>query len=149
MSKFKLYLLDTGLFVAMLFNNGTNEYEDIYNKLLSNSINTNLGYLYENVVAQMLVAESKKLFYYTWKKPNSIHHFEIDFLYTSKSKVIPLEVKSNSIHNHKSIDEFKKKYSKICGPMYLISAKDYCKSDNLTNIPYYLFPLLLSDKKKS
>ncbi len=147
MSKFKLYLLDTGLFVTMLFNNGTNEYEDIYKKLLSNNMNLNLGYLYENVVSQMLVAEDKKLFYHTWNKPDSTHNFEIDFLYTSKSKVIPLEVKSSSIHNHESIDEFKRKYSKICGPQYLISSKDYFKTENLTNIPYYLFPLLLNDKK--
>ncbi len=147
MNKFKLYLLDTGLFVTMLFNNGTTEYEDVYNKLLSNNLNLNLGYLYENMISQMLVAEKKKLFYYTWQKPNSAHHYEIDFLYIDKTKVVPLEVKSNSIQHHESIDEFKKKHSNICGFRYLISSKDYKKDNDLINIPYYLVPLLLNDKK--
>ena len=147
LNKFKLYLLDTGLFVTMLFNNGTSDYEDIYKKLLSNDLNLNLGYLYENMVAQMLVANKKQLYYYTWPKENSTQNYEIDFIYSKKGKIIPLEVKSKKTNNHESIDKFKEKYSKICGQRYLISSKDYKRNDDLTNIPYYSLPFLLEDKE--
>ena len=145
LDKFKLYVLDTGLFVTMLFNNGTKDYEDIYAKLLSDKISLNLGYLYENLAAQMLVAANKNLYYYCWKKKNSNHQYEIDFLFIHKNKVAPLEVKSNSIRFHDSIDEFKNKYSKLCGQRYILSTKDYKRSDDLTNIPFYLLSFLLND----
>lgn len=146
MNKFKLYLSDTGLFVTMLFNNGNKDYEDIYKKLLSNDLNLNLGYLYENMISQMLIANGKKLYYFTWPtKKDSSTNYEIDFLYAKKGKVIPLEVKSNRIAKHESIDAFKENYSKICGQRYLLSSKDYKRDDDLTNLPYYLFPFLLEE----
>ncbi len=143
LNKFRLYLADTGLFVSMLFNNGTNDYEDIYSKLLSNGLNLNLGYLYENAVSQMLVGANCPLYYHTFPKKNSTQHYEIDFLYYRKGKISPLEVKSNKINNHESIDAFKERYSKICGERYLISSKDYKKVDDLINLPYYLLPFYL------
>ncbi len=145
LDKFKMYLLDTGLFVTMLFNSGLHECEDIYSKLLSNDLNLNLGYLYENMISQMMVAEGRKLFYHTWAKKDSSHHYEIDFLFASKGKVTPLEVKSNKIVPHASIDAFKEKYSKVCGQRYLVSSKDYRRMDDLINLPYYLFPTFLKN----
>lgn len=146
MSTFKLYLFDTGLFVTMLFNNGAGEYESIYKKLLSDKIALNLSYLYENMISQMLVASKRKLYYYSWRKKNSTHSYEIDFLYCNKGKITPLEIKSSKITNHESIDKFKEKYSSICGQRYLISAKDYRKMNDLINLPYYLFPSLMNDE---
>lgn len=51
----------------------------IYNKLLSDKLDVNLGYVYENVVAQMLIAKGNNLFYYTMKSETSNHLYEIDF----------------------------------------------------------------------
>ena len=41
---------------------------DIYAKLLSNKLPANLGYLYENLVAQMIAASGRELYYHTWGK---------------------------------------------------------------------------------
>ena len=41
---------------------------DIYAKLLSDKLPSNLGYLYENLMAQMIVASGRELYYHTWKK---------------------------------------------------------------------------------
>ncbi len=142
LNKFKMYLLDTGLFVTMLFNDKSGGCQDIYSKLLSNDLSTNLGYLYENAIAQMLVAEGRDLYYYVWPADHSNKKYKIDFLCVKNGKVIPVEVKSNRIKEHTSIDAFKKKYRKICGERYLFSAKDYRQMDDLVNLPYYLVPFL-------
>lgn len=72
-------------------------YKDIYLKLLSDKLNINPDYLFENIVAQMITASKRNLYYHTWQKKESTHHYEIDFLFSKKGKIVPLEIKSNSI----------------------------------------------------
>ena len=145
MDCFKLYLSDIGLFTTMLFNDSQNGIEDIYKKLLSDTLPADLGYLYENVVAQAIRASGRDLYYHTWEKVGSTHSFEIDFLITSKNKVIPIEVKSSAIRNHKSIDDFEIKYSKYVGERYLLSQKDVGKIGTLKLKPIYMILFLLKD----
>lgn len=145
MDCFKLYLSDIGLFTTMLFNDSQNGIEDIYKKLLSDTIPADLGYLYENVVAQAIRASGRELYYHTWKKEGSTHSYEIDFLLTSKNKVIPIEVKSSAIKNHKSIDNFAMKYSKYVGERYLLSQKDVGNIGTLKLKPLYMILNLLND----
>ena len=142
---FKLYLSDIGLFTTMLFNDSQNGIADIYQKLLSDSLPADLGYLYENVVAQTIKASGRELYYHTWRKEGSTHSFEIDFLITSKNKIIPIEVKSSAVKNHKSIDAFEKKYSKYVGERYLLSQKDVGKEGTLKQRPIYMTLFLLKD----
>ena len=85
--KFRLYIADTGLLVTMLFGKSMGSQPDIYNKLLSDKLDADLVYLYENVAAQMLTACERKLCYHTWKKENSSHFYEIDFLITLQEKI--------------------------------------------------------------
>lgn len=145
MKCFKLYLSDIGLFTTMLFNDTQNGIADIYRKLLSDALSADLGYLYENVVAQSIKASGRDLYYHTWKKEGSTHSFEVDFLVTSKNKVIPMEVKSSAVKNHKSIDAFEKKYSKYVGERYLLSQKDVGKVGTLKLKPVYMIGFLLKD----
>ena len=145
LTNFKLYVGDTGLFVSMLFNSETKEHTDIYKKLISNTLDTNLGYLYENAVAQIIVANHRKLYYYIFPKENSSHNYAIDFLLNFKGKITPLEIKSSKINRHESIDAFALKFSKFVGQKYLISMKDYIKKGDLINLPLYLFPFLLEN----
>ncbi len=142
---FKLYLSDIGLFTTMLFNDSENGVEDIYRKLLSDKLPADLGYLYENVVAQMIKASGRDLYYHTWKKKESTHSYEIDFLITSKNKVIPIEVKSSAVKNHESIDQFEKKYSKQIAQRYLFSQKDVGKIGTLHLKPIYMIPFFLKN----
>ncbi len=146
--KFKLYMADTGLLTTMLFGDASGMQSDIYKKLLSDKLEADLGYLYENVVAQMLTANEKDLYYHTWRKKNSTHSYEIDFLITRQNKIIPIEVKSSATKNHKSILAFAKKYSKYVGRQYLFSQKDVSREENLELKPIYMFPFLITNETR-
>lgn len=145
MNCFKLYLSDIGLFTTMLFNDSEYGIEDIYRKLLSDKLPADLGYLYENVVAQMIKASGRDLYYHTWRKKDSTHSYEIDFLIISKNKVVPIEVKSSAVKNHESIDKFEEKYSGQVGERYLLSQKDVGKIGTLKLKPIYMTPFLLKN----
>ena len=110
MNQFKLFCLDTGLFVTLAFMDSDFTDNTIYNKLLNNKLSTNLGYVFENVVAQLLVANGKKLFYHSWPTETDKRNYEIDFLITEGSKITPIEVKSSQSKEHKSMDEFFAKF---------------------------------------
>ena len=140
---FKLYLSDTGLFTTMLFQDKDLGDDHIYKKLLSDKLDADLGYMYENVVAQMLVASEKSLFFHTWRKEGSTHSYEIDFLVTRGKKVVPIEVKSSEVRNHRSINSFSEKYSAIVGDRFLFSQKDISSEGMLKLRPIYLFPFII------
>lgn len=108
LTRFKLFLSDTGLFTTLMFKDKDFTENVIYEKLLNDKLSTNLGYLYENVVAQMLTASGNELFYYTFMNKTSRHNYEIDFLLARKNKICPIEVKSSGYKTHKSLDEFSK-----------------------------------------
>lgn len=140
---FKLFLCDTGLFVTLAFKNSDFTDNIIYEKMLNDKLDANLGYVYENVVAQMLVASGKRLFYYTFKNETGTGMYEIDFIVTEKHKVDPIEVKSSSNLRHASLDAFCAKYSSRIRQPYIISPKDQRKDGHVINLPFYLFPALL------
>ena len=140
---YKLYLSDTGLFVTLMFIDRPEAENDVYAKLLSDKLPSNLGYLYENLVAQMLAATDRELFYHTWEKKDSTHYYEVDFLVSEGSKINAFEVKSSGIGKHESINEFAIKYSKHVNKTYLISQKDINKEGALLMRPFYLFQLLI------
>ncbi len=108
---YKLYLSDTGLFVTLMFIDRPVTENDIYAKLLSDKLPTNLGYLYENLVAQMITASGRELYYRTWEKKGSTHYYEVDFLISEGSKINAFEVKSSGFGKHESIREFCREFS--------------------------------------
>lgn len=137
-SKYKMFLGDTGLFTTLAFMDKDFTENDIYEKLLSDKLDTNLGYLYENIVAQMLYASGNKLFYYTFPKNNSTHNYEIDFIIAKKNKICPIEVKSSGYKTHASVDAFSNKFSSKVSQKYLIYTKDLRKDGDLLCIPIYM-----------
>jgi len=140
---YKLYLSDTGLFVTLMFIDRPKAENDVYAKLLSDKLPSNLGYLYENLVAQMIAATDRELFYHTWEKKDSTHYYEVDFLVSEESKINAFEVKSSGIGKHDSINEFAIKYSKHVKKTFLISQKDVNKEGALLMRLLYLLPLLI------
>ena len=142
---YKLYLSDTGLFISMLFNDKSKAYIDIYSKLLSDKLPVNMGFVYENLVAQILTSFGYDLYFHTWAKENSSHSYEIDFLVPHGLKIIPFEVKASVIHNHNSIDAFKKKYSNQVIRQYLLSQKDVDRENELYFKPIYMLPFILEE----
>ena len=141
-NSYKLYLSDTGLFVTLLFIDRPVTENDIYAKLLSDKLPANLGYLYENLVAQMIAASGRELFYHTWEKNGSTHYYEVDFLISEGSKINAFEIKSSGTGKHESIKEFSKKYSQNVNKVYLISQKDVGREENLLLKPFYFIPFL-------
>lgn len=140
---YKLYLSDTGLFVTLMFIDRPVIENDIYAKLLSDKLPANLGFLYENLAAQMITATGRELYYHTWEKSNSTHYYEVDFLISEGSKMNAFEIKSSGTGKHESITQFYKKYSKHVRNIYLLSQKDVNKEENLLYKPFYFIPFLL------
>ena len=140
---YKLYLSDTGLFVTLMFIDRPVTENDIYAKLLSDKLPANLGYLYENLVAQMITASGRELYYHTWEKKGSTHYYEVDFLISEGSKINAFEVKSSGSGKHESIREFRRKFSQNISKAYLISQKEAGKEENLLLKPFYLLPFLI------
>ena len=144
--KFKLFLCDTGLFTTLMFKDKDFTENIIYEKLLNDTLNTNLGYLYENIVAQILTCNGNELFYYTFFNETSRHNYEIDFLLASRNKICPIEVKSSGYKTHKSLDEFCKKYSDRILDKYLVYTKDLAKDSDILCL-FYKLDLYIADGK--
>lgn len=142
---FKLYLSDIGLFTTMIFKASPKTDESIYSKLLGDKLSADLGYLYENAVAQMITATGRSAYYHTWEKENSTHYYEVDFLFQDKVKILPLEVKSSATKKHESIDVFCKKYSQCVSQAILLSQKDVGKDNNLKLKPIYMLPFIMEE----
>lgn len=138
LEKFKLYLADTGLFVTLSFKDADATDNVIYEKLLADKLPVNLGAVYENIVAQELVAHGRRLFYHTWPQEDAKRNYEIDFLVSDGKKLQPIEVKSSKYKTHASLDAFSEKYPSRVGEQYLVYTKDLHKDGSLTCIPTYM-----------
>ncbi len=139
--RFKIFLCDTGLFVTLAFWDKSYTENEIYKKLLSDKLPVNLGYLFENIVAQMFRAHGDRLFYYTFAK-DAKHNYEIDFLLSRSSKLIPIEVKSSAYKLHNSLDAFARKYSSRVGQTYILHTQDLRVEESVVGIPVYLAPFV-------
>ena len=135
---FKMYVSDTGLFITMAFMDRDFTENVIYEKLLNDKLSTNLGYVYENMIAQMLRATGKNLYYHTIPYAEGKKYYEIDFVIADKHKVSPIEVKSSGYKTHKSLDVFCEKFSDRIQNKYLIYTKDYRWENGVNYIPIYM-----------
>ena len=140
-SNFKLYMGDTGLLVSQMIREG-DETEAIYKALIYDKLSSNLGMVFENVVAQMLNASGKPLYFHEYKyQPENAtkeKKYEIDFLTVKNKKICPIEVKSSGYSSHKSFDYFIKKYPIKVEDRYIIYTKDLKLEDGITYIPAYM-----------
>jgi hypothetical protein len=144
-SNFKLYLGDTGLLVSQMIKEG-DETEDIYRALIYDKLNSNLGMIFENVVAQMLRSTGKELYFheykYTPENAETEKKYEIDFLIVRDKKICPIEVKSSGYLSHKSFDYFVQKYPIKVQERFIVYTKDLKFSEGITYIPVYMTMLL-------
>lgn len=141
MRRYKLFVADTGLFVTMAFWDKDFTDNIIYQKLLSDKLDTNLGYVYENLVAQMLTASGNNLFYYIFPADEK-HYYEIDFLISRDNKICPIEVKSSGYKTHASLDAFRRKYSSRIKHSYLLYTKDLQRDGEISYLPIYMTGML-------
>ncbi len=124
---FKIFMNDTGLFLASL------EYEAT-KKLWDNSMQTYKGYVFENLVADQLCKNGFKLYY--WEK----NPVEIDFVIANNESIFALEVKSSN-GKRKSLNEaLSKSEGKFKG--IKLARKNIGFINGVLTIPYYLAFLL-------
>lgn len=139
LEQYKMFVGDTGLFVTLAFRDKTFTENVIYERLLSDKLSANLGYLYENMVAQILTASGNRLYYHSWPTESGKHSYEVDFLLSRGTKILPIEVKSSSYKAHASLDAFCDKFSsRITNERYVIYTKDYAREESVKYIPAYL-----------
>lgn len=141
-NKYKMFTGDTGLFVTLAFWDRKFTDNTIYHKLLSDKLSTDLGYVYENVVAQMLKAAGHELYYYTFPTESGKHNYEVDFLIADGDKVSPVEVKSSGYKAHTSLDAFCMKFSSRIRNKYLVYTKDLRKDGDVLYLPVYMIMFL-------
>lgn len=140
---FRIYLCDTGLFVTLAFWDKDVADNTLYQRLLSDKLEADLGYVYENVVAQMLRCAGHSLYYYTFPADKEKKkYYEIDFLTAGDNKINPIEVKSSGYKTHKSIDVFCERYSSRTGQPVMVYTKDLRWENGMLYIPAYMTPFL-------
>ncbi len=137
-NKYKMFVGDTGLFVTLAFWDKKFTDNTIYHKLLSDKLSADLGYVYENAIAQMLKASGHELHYYTFPTDSGKHNYEVDFLIADGDKISPIEVKSSGYKAHTSLDAFCKKFSARIKNKYLIYTKDMRKEEDVQYLPAYM-----------
>lgn len=136
--KFKLFLADTGLFTTLLFKDADFTENDVYARLLNDKLGANLGFLYENVVAQMLTMKGYELFYHSWHDEKAKRSYEVDFIIPDGQKISPIEVKSSTSKRHRSLDEFAVKFSSRIRRKYIFHTKDRIKDGDIVGIPFFM-----------
>ena len=131
-SKFKLYLADTGLLIAMLD-------DEAQDDLRSNkNLGVYKGAIHESIVAEALYKSGYNLFYY--KREDGT--LEEDFFIRDKDNLIPVEVKARSgrAQSMKSLIK-SERYHDIAWGIKL-SFNNIGFADNMYTFPYYCSFLL-------
>ena len=123
----KLFMSDIGILSALTIKGAQLE-------LLKGEINANLGYVFENVIAQELVSGGHDLYYYNQKTIG-----EVDFIIQKGTEIIPIEVKSgkdyrrhNALNKLISVDNYK------INKAYVLSMGNVEKDDKVINLPWYM-----------
>lgn len=142
LERFKLFTADIGLFVTLAFKDRSFTENAIYSRLLNDTLQANLGYLYENVIAQTLATNGHELYYHTFLNAKTRHNYGIDFLITEKNKICPIEVKSSGYKSHASIDAFSQKFSSKIIRKIMLYTKDYMRDGDMEYIPVYMAQFL-------
>ena len=138
----KLYLVDTGLLLTMMLENNIADRNGLYRAILRGKLSMNQGMLFENMVAQILVATGHRLNFCTFESEESDRPQEIDFVYADGRNIVPVEVKSSRINPHKSFDRFIRKYTKSIDRRYIICTLNLSKQSDITVLPIYMAGLI-------
>jgi hypothetical protein len=139
----KCYMGDTGLLISHAFNEKEISDGELYKQVLRDNLSINEGMIFENVIAQCLVANGYKLYFYThYDEEKHRNDMEVDFIISNgskiKPKIYPIEVKSSKRYTTKSLLKFKEKFHERIGGCYIIHTKNLCIKDDIICIPSYM-----------
>lgn len=139
----KCYMGDTGLLVSLAFSENEITSQNLYKQIMDEKLSLNEGMLYENMIAQMLVSQGRRLYFYThYSEEVHRNDIEIDFLLSNESKtnfkVNPIEVKSAKNYTTDSLTEFRRRFGKRIGRQMIIHPKNLSISQETIKIPPYM-----------
>ena len=139
----KCYMGDTGLLVSHAFDENELLSGEVYTQILNDKLSLNKGMLYENVIAQMLVASGHRLFFHTrYNEEKHRNDIEIDFLLSggggSGQRIFPVEVKSGRNYSTASLLKFREKYRQRIGECYIVHPRNLALKDGILCIPPYM-----------
>ena len=146
---FKLYMGDTGLLTSLYFDEDDASRADIQRLVLYGSLEANLGMVMENLVAQMIVASGRKLYFYARSDNNDASaRMEIDFLIAksgigNRHNISALEVKKTKRITTVSLDKFRNKFADRLARSYIVHAGAYSDGEGAFRIPVYMLPFEL------
>ena len=143
----KCYMGDTGLLLSHAFDENELLEDEVYKQILTGKLQINEGMLYENAIAQMLVANGHKLYFYThYSEEKHRNDMEVDFIISNNSKLkykmFPIEVKSGKRYSTKSLNDFMQKYKERIGEGYIVHPRNLLHKDEIVCIPPYMAMLL-------
>lgn len=147
-SSFKLYMGDTGLLISHAFDENGIVSEEIYKKLLFGKLEVNEGMIFENIVAQMLVASGRTLYFYSnSSRTDKDSRMEIDFLIaksktTNRHNISPIEVKSGKNYTLSSLNKFRNKYAEQLNEAFVFHTSDLSEKNGITYLPVYMVSCL-------
>ncbi len=143
----KCYMGDTGLLVSHAFSENEIMNDQLYKQIMDGKLSLNKGMLYENMIAQMITASGRKLFFYTrYNKEKHRNDIEIDFIISNESKtnfkISPIEVKSSKNYTTSSLGTFKELFKKRIDKQIIVHPKGYSEADGVIKIPPYMMHLI-------
>lgn len=128
---FKLFMNDVGLLAAQCMNG-------IQLRLLNGETNINFGSIFENFVAQELVAHGFEPRYY-----NSSKYGEIDFVIERNVHVVPLEVKSGKHYaRHSALSHLLSDSEYDLPQAFVFNDKTWKSEDRILYLPAYMIAFL-------
>ena len=147
-SAVKCYMGDTGLLVSLAFSENEIMEEQLYKQIMNDKLSLNEGMLYENVIAQMITAKGRKLYFYTrYNVEKHRNDIEIDFLLSNESKinfkVFPVEVKSSKNYTTTSLGRFKEIFGRKIAVQYIVHPKNLLTDGDIIKIPPYMFGMAI------
>lgn len=147
-NSFKCYMADTGLLMAMAFNEKTIISSKLYSKIFFDKLTFNEGMIIENMVSQMLTAADRKLYFFSRNEhDDNSSTLEIDFLtsknnITTKHNIIPIEVKSGNRYTFSSLNKLISKYKDFISEPIIIHTMDLKEENGILYIPIYMTQII-------
>lgn len=144
-SAVKCYMGDTGLLVSLAFDENELMTMELYRAIMNGKLSINEGMLFENAIAQMIVASGRKLYFYTrYSVEKHRNDIEVDFLLSNGSKtdfkITPIEVKSSKNYSTTSLDDFGTIFRKRIAKSIIIHPKNYVEMNGVVKMPPYMYP---------
>ena len=118
----------------------------MYKNIMDGKLSLNKGMLYENVIAQMIVAKGKKLYFYTrYSDEKHRNDIEIDYLLSNDSRtnyrINPIEVKSSKNYSTVSMGKFMDVFKRKVEDPMIVHPKNLVEVEGVLRIPAYMFAL--------